>query len=70
MKEHINLICKTAFLEIRRSSTIHHYLTDDTTKTLLVSLVLSIIDYYSSLGWSPSVLGRRTSKSKTVQPVL
>ena len=34
MKGHINFICKTAFLEIRRISTIRHYLTDDATKNL------------------------------------
>ena len=28
MKEHINFICKTAFLEIRRISTIRHYFPD------------------------------------------
>ena len=39
MKEHINFICKTAFLEIRCISTIRRYLTDDATKTLVVSLV-------------------------------
>ena len=39
--KHINFICKTAFLEIRHTSTIRHYLTDDATKTLVVSLVLS-----------------------------
>ena len=49
MKEHINFICKTAFLEIRRSSTIRHYLTDGAIKTLVVSLVLSRIDYCNSL---------------------
>ena len=43
MKEHINFLCKTAFLEIRRISTIRHYLTDDATETL-VSLVPSCID--------------------------
>ena len=49
MKEHINFICKTAFLEIRRISTIRHYLTDDATKTLVISFILSCIDYYNSL---------------------
>ena len=49
MKEHISFICKTAFLEIRRISAIHHYLTDHATKTLVVSLVLSRIDYCNSL---------------------
>ena len=49
MKQHINFICKTAFLEIRHTSTIRHYLTDDATKTLVVSLVFSRIDYCNSL---------------------
>ena len=62
MKDHISFICKTAFPEIRRVSTIRHHLTDDATKTL-VSLVLSRIEYCNSLGWSPSVLGRQTSES-------
>ena len=54
MKEHINFICKTAFLEIRRISAILHYLTDDATQTLVVSLVLSRIDYcYSVLAGLP-----------------
>ena len=49
MKEHINFICKAAFLEIRCISTICHYLADDAMKTLVVSLVLSRIDYCISL---------------------
>ena len=49
MKEHINFTCKTAFLEIRRISTIRHYLTDDATKTLVVSFALSRIVYFNSL---------------------
>ena len=63
MKEHINFICKTAFLEIRRISTIRHYLTDDATKTLVVPLVLSRIDYCSSLlaGLPQSLVGKLQS---------
>ena len=49
MKEHTNYICKTAFLQIRNITTIRHYLTDDTTKTLVASLVLSRIDHCNSL---------------------
>ena len=45
MKEHINCICKTAFLEIQHISTIRHYITDDATRTLVVSLLHSRIDY-------------------------
>ena len=43
-KELINFICKTAFLEIRRISTIRQHFIDDATKTLVVFLVLSRID--------------------------
>ena len=65
MKEHINFICKTAFLEIWHISTICHYLTDDATKTLVVSLILSHIDYCNSLfaGLPQSLV----SKLQTVQ---
>ena len=61
-KEHISFICKTAFLEIRRISTIRHYLTDDATKTLVVSLVLSL-DYCNSLlaGLPQFLVGKRQS---------
>ena len=45
MKEHTNFICKTAFLEIQHIGTVRHFLTDEATKTLVVSLVLSRIDY-------------------------
>ena len=60
MKEHINFICKTAFLKIRRINAICHYLTDDATKTLIVSLVLSRIDSCNSLlaGLSQSLVGK------------
>ena len=49
MKEHINTICKTPFLENRRISTIHHQPTDDATQTLVVSLVFSRFGYCNSL---------------------
>ena len=60
MKEHNSFICKTAFLEIRRISAILHYLTDDATKILAVSLVLSRIDYCNSLlaGLPQSLVGK------------
>ena len=63
MKEHINFICKTAFLKIRRIRTIRHYLTDDATKTLVVSLVLSRIDYCNPLlaGLPQSVVSKLKS---------
>ena len=49
MKQYINFICKTAFFELRRISTSRQYLIVDATKTLVVSLVLSWIDYCNSL---------------------
>ena len=60
MKEHINFICKSVLLEIRGISTIRHHLTDDATKTLVVSLVLSSIDYCNSLlaGLSQSLVSK------------
>ena len=63
MKAHINFVCKTAFLEIRRISTIRNDLSDDATETLVVSLVFLRTDYCNSLGLSRSVLGRQTSES-------
>ena len=60
MKKHISFIRKTAFLEIRRTSSIRHYFTDDATKILVVSLVLSCVDYRNSLlaGLHQSVVGK------------
>ena len=60
MKEHINFICKTAFLEIRRISTTCNYLAGDATQTLVVSLILSRIDYSNSLlaGLPQSLVGK------------
>ena len=65
MKEHISFIWKTAFPEIWRFSTICHYLTADATKTLVVSLVLSRIDYCNSL--SAGLLQSSVGKLQTVQ---
>ena len=39
-REHISNICKTAYFELRRVSSIHHYLSVDATKTLVCSFVL------------------------------
>ena len=69
MKEHINFICKTAFLEILRISTIRHYLTDGAFKTLVVSFVLSRIEYCNSLlaGLSQSLVSKiQNPKSRSM----
>ena len=46
---HITNICCTCFLELRRISSIRHFLTEDTTKTLVCAFVLSRLDYCNAL---------------------
>ena len=48
-QHHINHVCKLAYLELRRISSIRHYLSTDATKTLICAFVLSRIDYCNSL---------------------
>ena len=47
MKQQVNRICQTAYFEIRIS--IRQFLTTEATKTLVMSLVLSHLDYCNSL---------------------
>ncbi|WP_419607217.1 reverse transcriptase domain-containing protein, partial [Thiolapillus sp.] len=49
MKQQVSKICQSAYLELRRISSIRHVLTVDATKTLVTSLVLSRLDYCNSL---------------------
>ena len=49
MKQHISKTCQVAYLELRRISSIRHYLTLDATKTLVSSSILSRLDYCNSL---------------------
>ena len=85
MKRHINFTCKTAFFKLRHMSTIQHYLSVDSTKILLVSLVLSRIDYcnFLSAGLALSLISKlqrilkcaarlvvRASSSVHVTPIL
>ena len=39
-KQHVSSICRISYLELRRISTIRHYLSDDATKTLISAFVL------------------------------
>ena len=48
-QNHISNICKSSYLELRKISSVRHYLSTDATKTLVCSLVLSKIDYCNSL---------------------
>ena len=47
--QHISHVCKIAYLELRRISSIRHYLTTEATKVLVCAFVLSRIDYCNSL---------------------
>jgi len=48
-QQQISQICQSAYLEIRRISSIRHYLSIDATRTLVCSLILSRLDYCNSL---------------------
>ena len=47
--QHISHICKIAYLELRRISSIRHYLNVEATKVLVCAFVLSRLDYCNSL---------------------
>ena len=49
MRVHVNKVCQLAYYELRKISTIRHYLTQQVTQTLVTSLVLSRLDYGNSL---------------------
>ena len=49
MNDHITKVCQTAYFELRRISSIRRYLTEDATKTLVTSCILSRLDYCNSL---------------------
>ena len=48
-QQHISDVCRTCYLELRRISTIRHYLSEDATKTLICVFVLSRLDYCNAL---------------------
>ena len=58
MKKHVITICQTAYFELKRSSSFRRFLTEDTTKTLVISYILSRLDYCNCLlmGTSNSVV--------------
>ena len=49
LDKHISHICRSAYLEIRKISSIRQYLTIQATKTLVSAFVLSKLDYCNSL---------------------
>ena len=48
-KQHVSNVCKAAYLEIRKISSIRHFLSTEATKTLVCAMVLSRLDYCNSL---------------------
>ena len=49
MKKHVVKICQTAYFELKRISSIHRFLTEDTAKTLVTSYILAWLDYCNCL---------------------
>ena len=49
MKEHVTNICQTACFELNRNSSIPRFLTEDATKTLVTSDILTRLDYRNCL---------------------
>ena len=49
MNDHISLICRKSFNEIRSISTIRKYLTLDATKSIVQALVCARVDFNNSL---------------------
>ena len=49
MKKHVIKICQTAYFELKRISSIRRFLTEDATKTLVTSYILSRLDYCNCL---------------------
>jgi len=49
MKTHIKAVCQLAHYELRRISSIRRFLTQEATKTLVTSCILSRLDYCNSL---------------------
>ena len=49
MKKHVIKICQTAYFELKPFSSIRRFLTEDATKTLVTSYILSRLDYCNCL---------------------
>ncbi|KAK7108618.1 hypothetical protein V1264_016319 [Littorina saxatilis] len=49
LNKHISLVCRAAYFELRKISTIRHTLSSQTTITLVCAFVLSKLDYCNSL---------------------
>ena len=56
MKQHVIKVCQTAGYELKRISSVRSYLTEDATKTLVTSCVLSRLGYAILISWVPLIL--------------
>ena len=63
MHQHVQNVCKLAYFELRRISSVRHFLTTDATKTLVCSFVLSRLDYCNgTLSGCPQYLIEKLQK--------
>jgi hypothetical protein len=72
MEQHAKAVSRSCFIEIRQIGKIRKYLTIDSTRTLINSLVTSTLDYCnSSLCWSPKyVLNKLQNFQNTAARVI
>ena len=64
MKKHVIKICQTAYFELKRLSLISRFLTEDAAKTLVISYILSRLDYCNCL-----LMGTHNSVTHPLQKI-
>ena len=62
MKKHIIKICQAAYFELKRISSIRRFLTEDATKTLVTSYILSRLDTATVSLWVHLILSSNLSR--------
>ena len=60
MDQHVNLLCRSVFLELRRIGHLRRHLTVDATKKLVSAFILSRLDYCQ--GWTTAILCWQVSR--------
>ena len=71
IEQHVNFLCRSVFLELRRIGHLRRHLTVDATKKLISSFVLSRLDYCNSLlAGLPENRLDRSQRVQTMQLVL
>ena len=65
MKKHVIKICQTAYFELTRINSVCRFLTEDATKTLVTSYILSRLDYCNCL-----LMGTPNSVIQSLQKIL